>query len=70
MSVENCKNCAFGVQEWVHSGREIRCHRRAPLVAHTIVGISSGSPLMGDKTLWPKVSDTDFCGEFELKDAG
>lgn len=69
--VENCGNCAFNVG--------LHCRRHAPIVWHGVVGVKStqigAGPLgtmediKGPVTAWPMVAPTDFCGDFELKDA-
>jgi hypothetical protein len=56
--VENCENCAFGQDQYRRFA--YLCRRHAPLA---IMGYH------GMRTMWPTVSATDFCGDFELKDA-
>jgi len=80
--VENCKNCAFGVQDPGSVYGYRYCHRRPPVVYEGITGLrfedvwshgyrigSEAKEIRGPITAWPKVGDSDFCGEFELKDA-
>lgn len=80
MTIENCINCAFGIREYQHHSAYRRCHRHAPIVFEGVVGTketptgSAGSliwvqDIKGPVTAWPTVQDTDFCGDFELKDA-
>lgn len=56
--VENCENCAFGQNEFGQFG--YRCRRHAPIVHLSESGLQS---------LFPRVARSDFCGDFELKDA-
>lgn len=56
--VENCENCAFGQDEYRRFN--YRCRRHAPKAIVTEHGL---------QTYWPRVSSSDFCGDFELKDA-
>lgn len=77
--VENCGNCAFGVAEYMHNSSRINCQRRAPIVFHGVIGSTSRQigrgpeyqteQVMGAVTAWPTVSQYNFCGDFELKDA-
>jgi hypothetical protein len=56
-NVENCENCAF----WVG----VQCRRRAPGGPFPYRG--EGGAVFVDT--WPHSEPTDFCGDFELKDA-
>lgn len=79
MTVENCGNCAFGVERWGHQVKETFCHLRAPIVFEGITGYKQSPALSGEisfledirgpVTAWPRVSETDFCGQWELQDA-
>ncbi len=55
--VENCGNCAFGQERGQFSWK---CRRHAPAAQQSEFGM---------KAYWPSVQMTDFCGDFELKDA-
>ena len=55
--VENCENCAF----W----REGRCHKRSPGGPYPYLDYET--PMVD---IWPHTAPDDFCGDFELKDAG
>lgn len=55
---ENCENCAFG--QAPYGGFDYKCRRHAPKASMTEMGV---------RPLWPPVQPTDFCGDFELKDA-
>ena len=72
--IECCNTCAFGR---VKFGATLSCHKRPPIVfngvvrqEHQVVGpLATVRDVMGAVTAWPEVVSTDFCGEWELKDA-
>lgn len=72
-TVEKCGTCAFGVKEYHHYSSYTFCHRHAPIVYVGRTGISSNDgyveETMGPITVWPKVKEDDFCGDWELTDA-
>ena len=69
--VEKCETCAF----WIRS----ECHRKAPggpyPYEETAIGLggldgTTHHCTMTMVSLWPHTKPDDFCGEWELKDAG
>lgn len=72
-----CRDCRFSSPESAFK----RCHRRPPSVFQVVTGMYAtptspsfynigpavASPIYGEITAWPLVSDLDFCGEFERK---
>ena len=62
MSEKICKTCVFG-----HGfGSEGECHRRAPVV----IQYDEKEYARPHGTLWPEVSEDDFCGEWKEKGNG
>jgi hypothetical protein len=56
--VENCGNCAFGADEFRRF--DYKCRRHAPIAVLAEHGVQK---------VWPPVASSDFCGDYELKDA-
>lgn len=64
----SCLKCRFFDRPLNETGQVIEiCRLAAPRVFAVPVGMGPGGPQWSTITAWPKVSSSDWCGHFTLK---
>jgi len=62
--VENCGSCIFWNKVVFDRGQ---CRRHAPGGPYPFMDSASSTKMVD---IWPNTEERDFCGDWELKDAG
>lgn len=74
MMMKNCGNCNFFGERQHHSIKDAFCRRHAPIVFKGVTGhkemaltghLMMLKDVLGAVTAWPRVAETEFCGEWE-----